>query len=458
MSDHQEHRENWIKKFIDYLANQLPGRERNAFEKRLERDEFEAEAFEGLSSLSEEELKEDLSGISARINKRSKKRIRIPYLRIAAGIAVIAVLSISYFTIFEKKIREIPENFKLGESTSSDEKQETELLTDSLKPVDEFDEKRFETRDPAPIAIIAEDKTDMKEELTENDAVAEMAYLDMDESEAVEMQTDEAVSSGKSMNTKNEFAVAEKMAKPAAEVSSDFEDFSKSAPLQREKVMAKKSDTESSNIIKGKVISGEDSLPVPGASIMIRGLASGTLTDRDGNFEIQKTGGEETLVVSMIGMNTKEINVPESGIVDISLEPDALSMDEIVVLGYGERSSAQPSVAYRKQEKDEPATLNNYSGAIPVLGFPGFKEYITQSMEFPENQQDIDRAIVILKFTVSKEGVPLKIRIIKSPAESFSKEAIRLLQEGPDWIPATQNGIYLDEETRLRLVFKREKN
>jgi hypothetical protein len=44
---------------------------------------------------------------------------------------------------------------------------------------------------------------------------------------------------------------------------------------------------------------------------------------------------------------------------------------------------------------------------------------------------------------------------VRSPGESFSKEAIRLVEEGPDWIPASRDGEYSETPVRLRVVFTR---
>jgi hypothetical protein len=50
----------------------------------------------------------------------------------------------------------------------------------------------------------------------------------------------------------------------------------------------------------------------------------------------------------------------------------------------------------------------------------------------------------------------VNIEVKKSPGESFSSEAIRLLREGPEWVPAENNGKYIADEKRIRIVFKND--
>jgi protein TonB len=61
---------------------------------------------------------------------------------------------------------------------------------------------------------------------------------------------------------------------------------------------------------------------------------------------------------------------------------------------------------------------------------------------------------VILNFLVRADGTIDSIMIIKSPGKKFSDEAVRLLKTGPAWKPAEEDGKPVEDEVRLRLVFK----
>ena len=78
-----------------------------------------------------------------------------------------------------------------------------------------------------------------------------------------------------------------------------------------------------------------------------------------------------------------------------------------------------------------------------------------QNIEFPQVNTDLQRAIVVLKFMVTRNGEVKEVVALKSPGEAFTREAIRLLMEGPAWNPASTDGETKDESVRMRIVFKR---
>lgn len=84
--------------------------------------------------------------------------------------------------------------------------------------------------------------------------------------------------------------------------------------------------------VSGTVISAEDNEPIIGASVTIKGNTSvGTVTDFDGNFQLNVPSGTKTLVVSYIGMKSQEVAVKP--VVNVVLESDAQVLGEVVVTG-----------------------------------------------------------------------------------------------------------------------------
>lgn len=75
-------------------------------------------------------------------------------------------------------------------------------------------------------------------------------------------------------------------------------------------------------------------VPLPGASVVVKGTSSGTETDFDGHFSIKiKQGG--VLEFSYVGLKTKEVKVGASSNLNVVLEEDAQQLDDVVVIGYG---------------------------------------------------------------------------------------------------------------------------
>ncbi len=75
--------------------------------------------------------------------------------------------------------------------------------------------------------------------------------------------------------------------------------------------------------------------PLPGATVVIKGTTQGTVTDADGNYSLSNVPGDATLVFSFVGMETQEINVANRTRIDVTLQEEAVALEEVVAVGYG---------------------------------------------------------------------------------------------------------------------------
>ncbi|MBT1704615.1 SusC/RagA family TonB-linked outer membrane protein [Chryseosolibacter indicus] len=87
--------------------------------------------------------------------------------------------------------------------------------------------------------------------------------------------------------------------------------------------------------ISGRVVSSEDSSPVPGVSVVVKGSAKGTLSDADGNYRISIPDDKAVLIFSFVGYITQEVMVGNQSVVNISLQNDAKELSEVVVTALG---------------------------------------------------------------------------------------------------------------------------
>lgn len=121
--------------------------------------------------------------------------------------------------------------------------------------------------------------------------------------------------------------------------------------------------------LKGLVLD-EAGMPVIGASVMIKGSKTGTVTDLNGRFEINAKG-EATVVVSYVGYKKEEVVMRSGKVSVINLTSDGQDLDEVVVTGYGtfKKSAYAGSAATVKTEsmKDVPGISVNemLQGAAP---------------------------------------------------------------------------------------------
>ena len=96
-------------------------------------------------------------------------------------------------------------------------------------------------------------------------------------------------------------------------------------------------------IIEGKVTDIANQ-PIPGVNVIVAGKTKGTSTNFDGNYKISARTGE-VLVFSFIGMKTEKRVVDENAIINVTMTEDAESLEEVVIMGYGTKSTKMAASA-----------------------------------------------------------------------------------------------------------------
>lgn len=173
-------------------------------------------------------------------------------------------------------------------------------------------------------------------------------------------------------------------------------------------------------LAKGQTVTGtvsDQSGPLPGANVLVKGTTNGTQTDFDGNYTLDNVQGNATLVFSYIGYKTLEVPVSGRTTVDVNMQEDASELDEVVLIGYGtqRRSDLTGAVGSVNEEKlrERPATslnqalsgkvsgvqVNTNSGRpggksnIRIRGFSSINSsnnplYVVDGVQLPQGAQD----------------------------------------------------------------------
>jgi TonB-linked SusC/RagA family outer membrane protein len=118
-------------------------------------------------------------------------------------------------------------------------------------------------------------------------------------------------------------------------------------------------------IVSGK-ITDENGQPLPGVNVMVKGTTIGSVSDSDGVYSINRVNDNSVLIFSFIGYLSKEIPVGARTVVDLEMEPDINSLDEIIVIGYGEKKKALVTGANIRQDGATLQALNT-TGAMESL-------------------------------------------------------------------------------------------
>jgi TonB-dependent starch-binding outer membrane protein SusC len=115
------------------------------------------------------------------------------------------------------------------------------------------------------------------------------------------------------------------------------------------------------------IVKGIDGQPISGANIIIKGTKRGTTTSADGSFTIDAVNGE-TIIISSIGFNEKQITIGENNISIISLNVSESKLDEVQIVAYGTTSQriSTGNVITVKAKDIEKQPVNN-----PLLALQG---------------------------------------------------------------------------------------
>ncbi len=399
---------------LRYRNNEMTGRERNAFERSLQKDSFTEEALQGFEEINPEKAEDDILELKERLKLRTAGRTKVIWYRIAASVAVLMILS-SIFIIVEKNKPQ-----QLSYSPVAEPSKEIAKPEIRDKPTESQGEQPQIVREKKDVDRASETRQKVQPGIKKQ--VIEPPVKNEAAKEAVRDEKTEVVQITEVREPEN----------------------IRSEALTSKSALAKQV-SKSIPMVRGRVISAEDNQPVPGVSINIKGTNMSTVTDTGGNFNLaMDQAAGRTLVANFIGMERKEFNAMEDSTIEVKLKPSVQSLSEVVVVGYGIAGA----------DSDEEAVRTGYTPPLPATGKAYFDRYIQDNLKRPDEETAGQRVVVVLSFLVNKDGRIDKIRIIRSPAESFSEEAIRLIKEGPAWKPAEENGKPIDDEVRVRIVFK----
>src|SRR5689334_24399374 len=100
---------------------------------------------------------------------------------------------------------------------------------------------------------------------------------------------------------------------------------------------------------------------VPGVNVVVKGTSTGTITDGDGKYSLE-VPADAILVISFVGYAKEEIAVAGRSVVDVLLVADISTLEEVVVVGYGEQKKSVVTGAISKVSSD--ALVNVPNGRI----------------------------------------------------------------------------------------------
>lgn len=213
--------------------------------------------------------------------------------------------------------------------------------------------------------------------------------------------------------------------------------------------------------VKGTVRSSKTKNLLPGANVILAGTSRGATTDANGAFELDEVPLDSKLAISYVGYETREVEITRKNeVVNVVLEWQQNSLDNVVIVGYGFVKSNQTDADSTKigagSEKE------GYTVVEQTPEFPGgiqeIYKFLARNIKYPtEAMRDDVEGKVIVTFTVSDKGRIRNPQVIQSLGGGTDEEALRVVLNMPSWKPAKQNGRPVAMEYVLPIEFMLEK-
>jgi TonB-linked SusC/RagA family outer membrane protein len=108
--------------------------------------------------------------------------------------------------------------------------------------------------------------------------------------------------------------------------------------------------------LRGKVVDKNTKEPLPGVSVVIKGTTNGTITDVNGNYTLSSVSSNPVLQFTFVGMKPQEITVGGKTNNDVSLEEDAIGIEEVVAIGYGTMRKSDLTGSVARATLDDKST------------------------------------------------------------------------------------------------------
>jgi TonB family protein len=161
----------------------------------------------------------------------------------------------------------------------------------------------------------------------------------------------------------------------------------------------------------------------------------------NGNYQIETTGPNQTLGYGFIGFKSTEVDVRDKKEVNVQLSVDASALSEVVVTGYatGSGQTSSPTIDL----------------AHPEIGNRAFKQYLEKNIRYPEQAKANQvSGRVTVEFTIEPSGSLTNFIVIHSIGSGCDEELIRLIKDGPRWVPTKKDDVPVQDKAKVRLKFE----
>ena len=409
-------------KLLDYIRGLRKGKEAHRLEKESMQDPFLADAMDGYNQV-EGNHEQRIEKLRMQVSAHSAKKKNTYAITWSIAACLIIGFGISSYFLFLKKSM-TDEVFIAEESVS------TKLAEPAAPPTPAI--PATPTVPATPQKEIALATTKVK---TDSTPISEITARQADKKDMIaKIQTTSQPQGAPVAAVPMMEEVSEETA-ALQEVVATIDTF-ESESDKKMKMAKVATILPQNNMIKGRV-TNEKGEPLIGASVTYKGTNIGTITNMNGEFSLVKKDDKKRLTAQFIGYDPVEIRVDTSRTMLIAMNENKQALNEVVVVGYGAKKNKKSVTAGTVVNGNEQA--NKDITPQPVIGKRSYQKYLKENLVRPTDEKCAQvKGKVVLTFLVNKEGRPFSIKVKENLCESSDKEAIRLIQEGPDWIYGTK--------------------
>ena len=403
-------------KLLDYIRGLRKGKEAHRLEKESMQDPFLADAMDGYNQV-EGNHEQRIEKLRMQVSAHSAKKKNTYAITWSIAACLIIGFGISSYFLFLKKSM-TDEVFIAEESVSTKLAEPAAPLTPAIPATP--------TVPATPQKEIALATTKVK---TDSTPVSEITARQANKKDMIaKIQATSQPQQGVLVAT---VPVMEEVSEETAalqEVVATMDTF-ESESDKKMKLAKVATILPQNNMIKGRV-TNEKGEPLIGASVTYKGTNIGTITNMNGEFSLVKKDDKKRLTAQFIGYDPVEIRVDTSRTMLIAMNENKQALNEAKK---NKKSVTAGTVVKGNEQANKDITPQ------PVIGKRKFQKYLKENLVRPTDEKCAQvKGKVVLTFLVNKEGRPFSIKVKESLCESSDKEAIRLIQEGPDWIYGTK--------------------
>ena len=181
--------------------------------------------------------------------------------------------------------------------------------------------------------------------------------------------------------------------------------------------------------VSGQVSDAQGEL-LPGVNVLVKGSSIGTVTDVEGRYSLEVPNEDDTLVFSSIGYLTQEVPVNGRTAIDVALAEDVLSLEEVVVVGYGEQRKKEVTGAVGNVNSEDFIQGNVGDAAQLIQGKVAGLTVATPSGDPTDNSQILLRGTSTLATSTQPlilvDGIPGNLNTLAQD----DIESIDVLKDG----------------------------